>query len=160
MDRRQIALKLTFEVLGVPIDLDTFNGRLIVQKAAYLAQAKGINLGYHFSWYLRGPYCSSLTEDAFSLESSADIDNWILDEGSKGKLNAIRAIFTVDEAEKDTEKLALHLELLASVHFLVRKRKMVENAEEIKQTLERYNKLFSVVEVEDAFKTLASYHFA
>lgn len=139
MDRRQIALKLTFEVLGVPIDLDTFNGRLIVQKAAYLAQAKGINLGYHFNWYLRGPYCSSLTEDAFSLESSADIDNWVLDEGSKGKLDAIRDVFTAHEPENDTDKLARHLELLASVHFLVRKRGMDEDAGKIKETLERYN---------------------
>jgi uncharacterized protein YwgA len=160
VDRRQIALKLTFEVLGVPIDLDTFNGRLIVQKAAYLAQAQGINLGYHFSWYLRGPYCSSLTEDAFSLESSESIDNWRLDEASKDKLDAIRDIFTVDESEKDTDKLARHLELLASVNFLVRKREMAEDAEKIKETLERYNKIFSVAEVEDAFKTLASYHFA
>ena len=48
--------------------MDTFDGRLRLQKFIYLLQAHGVYLGYDFSWYLRGPYCSSLATDGFILE--------------------------------------------------------------------------------------------
>ena len=48
--------------------MDTFDDRLRLQKFIYLLQAHDIYLGYDFSWYLRGPYCSSLTTDGFILD--------------------------------------------------------------------------------------------
>ena len=44
-----------------PIHLDTFSARLKLQKLAYLAQEMGAGKKYSYSWYVYGPYSSSLT---------------------------------------------------------------------------------------------------
>src|SRR2546428_7960302 len=43
-----------------PINLDYFNDRLKLQKLGYLAQEFGAKGGFPYSWYIRGPYSSSL----------------------------------------------------------------------------------------------------
>ena len=63
MDRQQIGVKLAIDGLKLPFVIDTFMDRLIMQKAVYLAQAAGVNLGYYYHWYLHGPYSPSLTRD-------------------------------------------------------------------------------------------------
>jgi uncharacterized protein YwgA len=45
----------------------SFNDRLIFQKTIYLLQAFGLYLGYYFSWYIHGPYSTTLTRDGFAL---------------------------------------------------------------------------------------------
>ena len=47
--------------------MSDFNSRLILQKTIYLMQEFGLNIGYPFSWYLRGPYSPNLTRDAYEL---------------------------------------------------------------------------------------------
>src|SRR3989442_1336381 len=69
MDRQQIGLKLVLEALGRELRLDDFPSRLSLQKTIYLVQAAGVDLGYSYSWYLRGPYSSALTRDAFALKA-------------------------------------------------------------------------------------------
>jgi hypothetical protein len=44
-----------------------FNARLRLQKTVYLMQEFGLNIGYWFSWYLRGPYSPNLTRDTYKL---------------------------------------------------------------------------------------------
>lgn len=44
--------------------MDVFEDKLEVQKIAYIGQEFGINLGYPFEWYLRGPYCKAVSKDA------------------------------------------------------------------------------------------------
>lgn len=48
-------------------EMDTFDGRLKLQKTVYLLQAFGVNMGYHFNWYKRGPYSPDLTRDGFEV---------------------------------------------------------------------------------------------
>ena len=47
--------------------MHTFGHRLRVQKFVYLLQTFDIYLGYDYSWYLRGPYCSTLATSGFAL---------------------------------------------------------------------------------------------
>lgn len=49
-------------------DLSNFDGRLRFQKTIQILQSFGIDLGYRFSWYLRGPYSPTLTKDGFDLQ--------------------------------------------------------------------------------------------
>ncbi|MDP6546819.1 MAG: hypothetical protein QGH60_22830 [Phycisphaerae bacterium] len=119
MGRRQIALKLVMDHLGLPVQLDSFGDRLILQKAIYCAQAAGVNLGYFYQWYLRGPYCPAVAEDGFAVsdESAQGInesESWTLDDSSVAKLDRIRDLLV-----EDRDALATKLELLASVHFLI-----------------------------------------
>lgn len=159
MDRQQISVELTTDLLELPFEINSFRDRLIMQKAIYLAQAAGIQLGYFYQWYLHGPYSSSLTRDeyAIAMDLSADMDEskgWTLDEVSLQRLKAIKPLFE----EKDRDKLAKKLELLASVHFLIyRKQVSKVDAEKITETLIRYNKPFNKRDVVEAIEELKEY---
>ncbi len=50
--------------------MDDFDGRLRLQKFIYLLQTFDIYLGYDYSWYLRGPYCTNLAACGFELEKA------------------------------------------------------------------------------------------
>lgn len=51
--------------LGVKIDIRLFEDRVLAQKIACLLQLKGIDLGYDFGLYVRGPYSPALTQDLY-----------------------------------------------------------------------------------------------
>lgn len=159
MDRQQIGVKLTVDGLNLPFKTEFFVDRLIMQKAVYLAQAAGVNLGYFYQWYLHGPYSPSLTRDEFAIAADIasgmnDSEGWKLDESSLRRLEGIRAIFS----ESERGKLAKKLELLASVHFLI-DRKQVSKIDtgRITATLGRFNKNFSNEEVKEALMELQHY---
>jgi len=47
------------------IDLCSLDTRVILQKKVYFLQEFGCKLGYNFGWYLKGPYSTDLTRDAY-----------------------------------------------------------------------------------------------
>jgi len=117
--RRELALVL--DHLGVSVDLGTFSKRFNIQKKIYLAQITGIDLGYRFSWYLRGPYSTNLTEDAFALKD--EIAEGVADHEDYQLLDEVTEV--LDRAKELWEKPrepAISdddwLELLASLHYL------------------------------------------
>lgn len=57
---------------GYEFSMDGLGDRLKFQKMVYLMQAFGVYLGYDFSWYLRGPYCTVLTSNGFLLQQVYD----------------------------------------------------------------------------------------
>ena len=158
MDRRQIGFKLTMDALGREVTVGSFDDRLILQKAMYLAQAAGVQLGYFYRWYLYGPYCPQVADDAFAVSTDVaqgmnDADDWELDEQSKSKLAAVR-----DWMKGEGQEVARKLELLASVHFLVeRKQVSSRDAAEIGQVLRRFDKEFSDEQVEWALGELGKH---
>jgi len=159
MDRQQIGLKLAVKGLNLPFQINTFEDRLILQKAVYLAQAAGINLGYYYHWYLYGPYSPSLTRDEYAIDMdiSSGLDEskgWKLDDISSQRLVEIQDIFM----EPERDKLAKKLELLASVHFLITRKQVSQRiTEEITSILRRFNKDFSEEEVQNALRELKDY---
>jgi uncharacterized protein YwgA len=159
MDRQQISVKLAIDALCLPFKIKTFQDRLIMQKAVYIAQSAGINLGYFYHWYLYGPYSPSLTRDEFAIamDISSDMDDsrgWKLDDTSLERLKEIKPLF----AEPDRDKLALKLELLASVHFLIdRKQVSKVDTNQINATLTRFNKNFREEEIKEALTELDHY---
>ena len=120
MDRRQIATLVTLRELGLKAEIRTFEQRLIVQKSVYLVQAAGLDLGYFYHWYLRGPYSPDLSRDLFPAadEVEGGERSWercSLDAPSQRRLADLKPLFTA----RDGMSAAGWLELLASVHFLV-----------------------------------------
>lgn len=154
MDRRQIAAVLTLKRLGVEFQLKTFTDRLIAQKAIYLAQTVGADLGYFYGWYLRGPYCPALTEDLFAAvasDAARDIQrsSWTLDERTAQRLDQLSGAVGVERSEK--EKLARRLELFASVHFLIARKQVTDqDPETIAEKLRAYGKQFDAADVKNA----------
>ena len=63
-----------FKGIKEEISMDSFDDKIRVQKIAYLAQTRGIDLGYKFQWYLRGPYCKQVSEDAHDISECAPSD--------------------------------------------------------------------------------------
>jgi uncharacterized protein YwgA len=159
MDKRQIAIKLTIDTLGLSFEIDSFPKRLILQKAIYLAQTAGVDLGYHYRWYLKGPYCGHLADDCYFVASPmADEDEykgWTLDQASVSALKRIKPLFL---EKKDVDKSAKDLELLASVHFLIVRKQVIDNdIAGIVKILKANNKPFSEKEVQEALTELRRY---
>lgn len=161
MNRQQIALKLVHDELGLDFSVESFEKRLILQKASYLAQAAGVNLGYYFGWYLYGPYCSALARDAFSMSDEIAVggdesEGWQLDEKSRAKLASVRTL----AGDGTSEELAKRLELLASVHFLVaRKNVPADDVPTLTTMLKALGKDFDESGVASATEGLAKHGF-
>lgn len=101
--------------------MDTFDDRLLLQKFIYLLQAHGIYLGYDYSWYLRGPYCSTLATAGFMLDGFYDM----MPDGKQDKTegfanNVVRKRFEkFTKFIKGKERNVNFLEAAASLHFLL-----------------------------------------
>lgn len=156
MDRQQIGLKLALSALQQELDLTGFDPRLVLQKSIYLAQAAGVDLGYTFTWYLRGPYSPALTRDAFALraelsQNSEEWKEWALDPGSVTRLDHLRTLFAAIPAPE----FARRLELLASAHFLIRTRQSpADDPRVLGEVLRRNGKDFSESDIRVALQDL------
>ena len=163
MDLQQIRLGLVLKKTGVPLNVRTFDGRLTLQKSGYLLQRAGVPLGYHFNWYLRGPYSPDLTDDFFTLATaeraeSGELDEWRLDSKSQEIVSRLKGLF--DNAFARGSGAARWLELLASALFLVRTRQADPNDPAgIVQVLRKNDKQYSESEVAEGIEELRNYGF-
>ncbi len=111
-----------------PSLLKGFNGKLIVQKVAYLLQeAFGVDLGVKFVWHSYGPYSYEIAKDYklintfMSIQSNANT-SIAEDDGVKGIkefkefLQSMRKKLAVNEDE-----VGYWLEVTASLYMLSRK---------------------------------------
>jgi uncharacterized protein YwgA len=131
MNKGHIALKLFLDQLKIPLEVETLDDRKRVQKAVYLGQLTGVDLGYRFGWYIMGPYCTRLTRDYFSLAESLASG----DRGWEGKhlirpardaLSPIIGVLSVPaEVSLSQEDW---LELVASLHYLMTVSKLDKQA--------------------------------
>lgn len=122
MDTKLIVLKLFLDALDIKDKIETVDDRKRVQKAIYLGQLGGVDLGYRFGWYLMGPYCPSLTKDYYALAGelaarSTDYKGKSLKDSVKNSLSSIAPLLrSPGDIELAQENW---LELLASTHFLL-----------------------------------------
>ncbi|SRR5258707_3695878 len=111
---RQRLLAAVVDSLG-GLKLNRFPDRLLLQKRMFLLTMSGVDLGYPFSWYLRGPYSASLTKDAFGINEErrkGTFEPSSLPVALRTQLDVVRhgLSSTWDDPEK--------IELAASVLFL------------------------------------------
>lgn len=118
METRLLALKGLLDGLGISTQIDTLNDRKRLQKAVYLGQLSGLDLGYRFSWYIRGPYCTELARDYYDLTRNLQVSNIhvMLNERALEKLQKVRPV--LDRPDGFPLEDAGWLELVASYHFL------------------------------------------
>lgn len=157
MNRRQIALKLVLDELGMAPSLSTFDDRLILQKTVYLIQQLGVSLGYSYSWYIRGPYSRDLTADAFGELGGSLPDGWFLETHQKAMLAAAKPFIDSTRSRPDA---ARELEKLASVLFVIKTRQArPDDTDSITSRMTIAGKDFSKDEVEDAVRVLRIQRF-
>src|SRR5665648_344721 len=132
MKKAQITLKLFLDALGISPNISTLADRKKVQKAVYIGQKAGVDLGYSYGWYRLGPYSPELTKDYFALQSdlmAEDTDDQDYKLGSEAlkTLTDIKYLLevpiNVDLSQDDW------LELVASVIYKVTETGNVEQTE-------------------------------
>ena len=95
--------------------METFSGRLKLQKTIYLMEhAFDLNIGYNFSWYVRGPYSPQLAEDGFGLKEVYDTIPVARFKENDAEIR-FREFLSFLGGKKDD---ADWLEIVASIHFL------------------------------------------
>lgn len=135
------------------IDLDHFNDRLRLQKLGFLAQEMGAKGDFPYSWYLRGPYSSSLSSTLFmGVEVDAFRDHVHLNQDEQGIVRKMQNLLGDRICDPET------LELFASVWYLIPNRKLsqgdISNIVEIMHDEKpRYPKEL----VRDTIKKIASF---
>lgn len=125
MDSQTIALALVLDALGIAPSVDGFGQRKSMQKGIYLAQRLGAELGHDFSWYVYGPYSTSLARQYFKLaevlksQGRGDLDTYELSQPVRTRLE--NAMTTIKGGKPVGLSLESWLELIASYDYLVKK---------------------------------------
>ncbi len=121
MNNDHILLKLALDRIGSgDIQLDGFADRKILQKKIYLLQLTGVDLGFRYNWYMKGPYSPALADAAFALKEEIEYDeeyqDYQLNPKTEDKFKKLDEIIKLP----DTLETEEHewLELLASLHYL------------------------------------------
>lgn len=161
MDMRQVSTLLTLKELGMPMRMDTFENRLIVQKTIFLVQEAGLDLGHFFRWYLRGPYAPSISKDLFPAidELSGDPNAlvlWRLSPQSVDKLSVIKGLF---DSPHGVDDQARWLELVASVLFLLKREMIDPVSTQVGDRLRQLGKDFDDVGVGEAIAALRDHDY-
>lgn len=119
---------------------DSTEDRLKLQKAIYLLQAHGLQLGYGFSWYRYGPYSQDLVYDAYSV-LGFDRANY------EEKKHPLKFSPNSEQKFKDFEDIcsdvlddAQQLELVASVDFARRTWYPEANEDELVDNFRQHKK--------------------
>jgi len=129
MDSRLIALKLFLDELGIPDDTSTIENRKLIQKAVYLGQCAGADLGYRFGWHKMGPYSADLARDYYSLSDTmalgySDYEGRSLQQQKREKLKSILPLMKTPDGI--TLSQPDWLELISSLHFMCKIRGLDE----------------------------------
>lgn len=135
---------------GYEFSMDEFDDRMRLQKTVYLLQAFGINRGYQFGWYLRGPYCSLAAMDGFDLR------------GVYSEIPDGRTVFTTQKANEAfdrfcsfvRDKNTAYLEIAASIHHL-RQSGTGGSDDRIKRTVGQKRPEFTQGQVEQVWRDMS-----
>ena len=121
MNGIDVANGIVFQKMA--ISKESFNDRLICQKKIYLLQSLGVDLGYSYNWYVRGPYSPALTNYIYSnldVLSSTDFSRYALSEEAEKRINQVNDL--EKDKTQDMEKVSWY-ELLASLLYIDNNRK-------------------------------------
>jgi len=79
-------------------------------------QSFNLNIGYNFSWYIRGPYCSELAKDGYALREAFHVINQGRFKEPQAEQRFESFLTFINHHKEDAD----WLEIIASVHFLKR----------------------------------------
>jgi len=134
------------------INLDRFTNRLRLQKISFLAQEMGVNGGFPFSWYIRGPYSSSLTSTLFMGEEvDAFRESIQLTESEQNVINNLRNLLGENIDDSRT------LELYASVWYLMSSHPNEDELDRVIAIMNEEKPKYSNNEVAAAFRRILEF---
>ena len=92
---------LVFQALR--INKETFDERLVSQKKVFLLQEMGVDIGYSYNWYVRGPYSPDLATYIFSnldVLKEQDFSKYHLTESVQKNIDAVNNLDLGIEKDK------------------------------------------------------------
>ena len=128
-------LQLVLDYLKIGNNISTIDDRIAIQKVVCLTQEAGLQLGYSFNWYVRGPYSPALTSDYYQIEGTRagverNAQQFMLTDSARAALHKVSAVMDIPP---DTPLDRVQwLELLASIAFLMRRYRMSKDSTEAK----------------------------
>lgn len=127
-NERELILSRILQLVGIDhVDMDNFDNRLIYQKIIYLLQNYGLSLGYGYSWYVKGPYSSELAKTLFNItpQVTAESASFVFHENDLilRKLTEFKSILSHEIRNP------LFLEVLASIVFIQKSLRLLENTQ-------------------------------
>ena len=150
MNRESVELGFVLKQIGgYEFSMDTPNDRLKLQKLIYLLQAHGVYLGYDFSWYLRGPYCSLLAHSGFDLQNAYDIipdDIQLKSKEDRGRFEKFQEFIRGKGIDK--------LEIAALLHLLDKLREARTTDEEILRRVTKKRDSFTEKQVSEIWREM------
>lgn len=149
MNNIDIANGLVFQEMDIGIG--DFEKRLISQKKIYLLQELGLNLGYSYNWYVRGPYSPDLTAYLYNnidVLSGYLFGDYTLSEIAKEKVEIINLM--ADEKPLDLSKGEWY-ELLASLLYIKKNWKL---SRELSDTLLEVKPKYDRTQITKAYNAL------
>ena len=145
----------TFRILNslCNVSLDKFNDRLRLQKLGYLSQALGASGGFTFSWYLRGPYSSSLTRMLYRAEEVGVLGKKMsLLKQEKGIIKNLKKLL------KNELNDPRFLELYASVWYLLPKRTVTkEDVGYVIETISEEKPDYTTTEIKNCINAILKF---
>lgn len=139
------------EQLGLSrADLQTFTGRMKIQKIVYLMKCFGIDLHYGYNWHWHGPYSPQLTHTMFSADVGELTGRKDLTKDELERLNKMRNFLGADLFSVSS------LELVGSLLYLIKHgREMgLENKRQLLSFLREKKPQFSTAEIEAAWNKI------
>ena len=100
--------------LGLDEELETFSGRIRIQKTVYLLKAFGANMKFGYRWYYRGCYSPLLTKTLFESDPPGQRAERDLSSHELRIVSEVRKFLEQDFYSAD------RMELIASLLYLVR----------------------------------------
>ena len=124
MAEQTTVLQLVLDRLQVGNTISTIDDRIAIQKIVCLTQEAGLQLGYSFNWYVRGPYSPALASDYYQIAAArdaveADTKQFVLTEVAATAVQKVSAVLNVPQ-EVGLDRVRW-LELLASIAFLMKR---------------------------------------
>lgn len=127
MAEQTTVLQLVLNQLQLQNSISTIDDRIAIQKVVCLTQEAGLQLGYSFNWYVRGPYSPGLAADYYQLASmrqsvEVDAQNFVLTGAAMAAVTRVAQLLnTPSQVGLDRVRW---LELLASIAFLVKRHRL------------------------------------
>jgi len=115
-------LKEMLEKSQSNMSIGTLRERKLLQKRVYFLQVLGIELGYHYNWYVYGPYSPALTCDIYDLNlkmtvAPETVGSYNSNSHENTIINRFRKMFR--EYLENSDDSAYWFELLASLHYMI-----------------------------------------
>lgn len=141
------------------LSINNFADRLLIQKKIYLTQRLGVNFGYDFGWYIKGPYSSSLTSIAYEVVPKAQnmVKGYEFDDDIERVLNRVNDLDNHRNRVRANLSSSSWYELLASIDFLCNNATWIKNNEKdsIRRQLKIEKPKYTTLQFNFAWEVLA-----